>query len=634
MTKSRIFISHCSDDAEIMQAVMKTIPELFAQYDVFCTFDKGIDVGKERADEIRRNLLESDYMIAFVTDAYLRSVICISEISAFWLQNKPVFPIIYNGDSGRLFLEKLTGSDRIFLDATTADETALTQELKETFPLIQHPETAYAWIQAQPSDPDLPKDGRNPRPYIGSEAVYEMILRHCLQSGILRIQDRPLPSGIFHTKFLEEKPEEIWLVGTTNGGMVRNYAETFADALAAGTNVYCMIGDKDSSFCKDVGAIESFPTEFHGNTEAWQKRADQEASRLSREFDSVSDQLRQIAGKAAQKARRNQKEPGHLYFGSTFTLIRQTVILTVNEKENTLWAWLSVTIPPKKAADGTLGIEVQSKADDGNIHYRSLAENLKVHVREMAEIARFRNCMYEITAEGNVPQRFEEKKDPAAFSSVRKQWETWYGSAERRMQRRKRSHSCLDLIEIAAQHPLKDGKTPDKAFQERLDFGIELYEKLKQEGRDVHLYVPGSIHIPDTVALCTAGITYLQESGRVDPKDILDESVNEEYKGADGVYNSADECYVASEIYKDGDYEDLYCICSANQMLRKKLFYFRFGVIPKMWAVPDDSFHSDIGEIFESIPDVLEKDPDWQKKDSFQFIRTRKERMPGWKDSE
>ena len=631
MQKQRIFISHCSDDTKIMDAVIRTIPDVFAEYEVFCTYEKGIDVGKDRADEIRRNLLESDFMIAFVTDAYLRSVICISEISSFWLQNKPVFPIIYNGESGQLFLEKLTGTDKIFFDVLSSRPEKIGEELKTVLPLVHHAEKAQQWLQKQ-SDPDRPLSGHSVRPYIGSESVYGPILEYCLQSGIVRMQDRPLPAGVFRKKFLEEHPEEIWIVGTNNGGLVRNYAETFADALAAGTDVYCMIAGRDSDFCKDVGAIEAFPSEFE-TAEEWQKKADGEAARLVREYDGVLDQLQQIYANGRHRARSRHTTPGHLYFGNTFTLIRQTIILTVNETANTLWAWLSVTIPPKKAADGTLGIEVQSQADDGNVHYRSLAENLKMHVREMAMIARFRNCFQEIGQEVHI-QSEETEAESSSLASVRPQWEAWYAAAERRMARRKRTPSGIDLIEIAAQHPLKDGKVPDTAFQDRLDFAIELYEKLTQAGRRVHLYVPGSIHIPDTVALCTAGIAYLKESGRVALQDILPEEINAEYKGEDGVYNSADECYVAAEIYKDGPYEDLYCICSANQMLRKKLFYFRFGIIPKMWALPDDSFHSDIGEIFESIPDVLEKDADWQKHDSRHFIRTRKARMPGYQNNE
>lgn len=56
-------------------------------------------------------------------------------------------------------------------------------------------------------------------------------------------------------------------------------------------------------------------------------------------------------------------------------------------------------------------------------------------------------------------------------------------------------------------------------------------------------------------------------------ENIFGEDMNYKYKGNLGVYNSADECYVASEIYKNGRYADLYSICSPNQMLRKQLFY-------------------------------------------------------------
>ena len=56
--------------------------------------------------------------------------------------------------------------------------------------------------------------------------------------------------------------------------------------------------------------------------------------------------------------------------------------------------------------------------------------------------------------------------------------------------------------------------------------------------------------------------------------------MNRRYKGEQGVYNTADECFVASRIFFDGDYRRLHCVCSPNQIQRKKLFYIAFGVIP------------------------------------------------------
>ena len=215
-------------------------------------------------------------------------------------------------------------------------------------------------------------------------------------------------------------------------------------------------------------------------------------------------------------------------------------------------------------------------------------------------------------------------------AEAKKEWQKYYDTAKQNMAKRKLRDSKLDLIEIAAQHPLKNGITPDTAFEQRLKTGISLYNELKANGRNAKIYIPGSLHIGDDVSLSSAGIKYLKDSGAVDTDDILDESVNDLYKNNEGVYNSADECYVASKIFSDGEYTNLYCICSANQMMRKKLFYFRFGIIPQIYTVPDDNFHDDMYEIFEGVPDVIFGDHDWQDEKSYHYNRTRIERMRGF----
>ena len=58
------------------------------------------------------------------------------------------------------------------------------------------------------------------------------------------------------------------------------------------------------------------------------------------------------------------------------------------------------------------------------------------------------------------------------------------------------------LIEVAAQHPLIDGTTPNSEFAARLDESIELLNKI---GSNAHIYVPGSRHsyngIDDKISL-------------------------------------------------------------------------------------------------------------------------------------
>jgi hypothetical protein len=64
-------------------------------------------------------------------------------------------------------------------------------------------------------------------------------------------------------------------------------------------------------------------------------------------------------------------------------------------------------------------------------------------------------------------------------------------------------------------------------------------------------------------------------------------------------------------------------------MLRKKLFYLAFGVVPRFITVPDiDDFHDDIHEIFTAIPNVLYRDHTWQDEDSVFGRRAREERIP------
>lgn len=100
-----------------------------------------------------------------------------------------------------------------------------------------------------------------------------------------------------------------------------------------------------------------------------------------------------------------------------------------------------------------------------------------------------------------------------------------------------------------------------------------------------------------------------------------------------GVYNSADECFVASYFFnlEEEQFGELICVCSPNQVARKTLFYLENGVMPQVYSVPvDKMFHNIVGEVFDQIPYILLKDHNWQSSDSKEANRTRCERMPGY----
>lgn len=95
-----------------------------------------------------------------------------------------------------------------------------------------------------------------------------------------------------------------------------------------------------------------------------------------------------------------------------------------------------------------------------------------------------------------------------------------------------------------------------------------------------------------------------------------------------GVYNSSDECFVASKIYDEIGAGELHCVCSSAQMMRKILSYIYFGYVPYMHTVScDNMYHDYIDEIFVNIP-ILPNDQDALQGNSDEAERLRRLRKP------
>ena len=132
------------------------------------------------------------------------------------------------------------------------------------------------------------------------------------------------------------------------------------------------------------------------------------------------------------------------------------------------------------------------------------------------------------------------------------------------------------LIEVAAQHPLKAGEFPGEEFAKRLDAALEFYQKNVGSGERIKFYIPGSRHsyngVADKVSLAKAGTEYLIAKG-IKPEDIYGGAENLKYKGEAGVYNSSDECYVATELFEDNNFGKIVVFCSPAQLMRKALSF-------------------------------------------------------------
>ena len=193
--------------------------------------------------------------------------------------------------------------------------------------------------------------------------------------------------------------------------------------------------------------------------------------------------------------------------------------------------------------------------------------------------------------------------------------------------------NCKGILIEAASMVLSEGVRPNPEFALRLDFAAELYNKLKSTATFVHIYVPGSLHktngVADQLSLSEAGKRYLVSLG-IPAEDILGDEQNIKYKQGDGVYNTADECYVTSSIFLNGDYSELHCCCSPIQVTRKWFYYLEFGVIALIHSVPYKN--SDVQDIvleqLRSIENVIYNDHSAQSHDSEVFIRSRIERKP------
>lgn len=275
-------------------------------------------------------------------------------------------------------------------------------------------------------------------------------------------------------------------------------------------------------------------------------------------------------------------------------------------KDGSIRAWLTMSLPPYKSR---YCFVLRGKRNSGKVSEAEELDFIEMMENNFDKIWEFAS---------NTPE-----------GALYESWMKKYQNAKRNMELSKVRKSVL--VEISAQHPLVDGLRPNEEFQCRLLAGVELYNKLTTQGKQVKLYVPGSLHMDggkaDKISLSEAGTRFLIKQG-IPAKKIYGEDANELFKGEEGVYNSSDECYVASRLFQEHKFGQLYCVCSSAQMMRKALSYIQFGCLPYFHTVSaDEMFHNFIDEIFRNIPLVLQDD-DALQSGSAEAERLRQLRNP------
>ena len=218
---------------------------------------------------------------------------------------------------------------------------------------------------------------------------------------------------------------------------------------------------------------------------------------------------------------------------------------------------------------------------------------------------------------------------------TREHWEERRAQAHLLMTERTGKPSVL--IEVSAQHQLRDGIQPGPEFEARLLQGRQLYLQARNDGKAAEIIVTGSRHregeVADKVPLWEAGKTFLIAQG-IPETDIRGEDLMNRYKGGDepwpGVFNSADEAYVASSYFKETpDFGEMHTIVGPAQLHRKMLHYLWMGVLPLAWSVPlSVVYHDYLKEAWDFLPFVLTQDPDHQQPGSLAARHSRERRVP------
>ena len=193
------------------------------------------------------------------------------------------------------------------------------------------------------------------------------------------------------------------------------------------------------------------------------------------------------------------------------------------------------------------------------------------------------------------------------ISRAQEEWSRKYHEARALMEERCRIPSVL--IEVAAQHPLVGGLYPNAEFRARLDRAVQIYGEYRSRGMSAEFYVPGSRHVdegwPDQVSLSHAGLEYLLKQG-IPLEQLHGDDLNARYRGDDGVYGPADECFVAASYFKDQGFGAMATVLAPAQLPRKMVHYIHFGVIPLAFTAPTDDPHHDlVHELFVAVPHAL-----------------------------
>jgi len=593
----RIFISHAQDDFNSTK-IKDLLKSILNKYGIFFSVDPeaGIETGKSLHEEINRELKECSIFMAVVTENYVRSAYCLYEMSVARYLQKSNF-IIYTNENIKKRINTIV--DPEWISVILGDKGPGDDDIKKMQKLsgdIGNEQLIKEFLT------EIAEKTSSNRTFVGmSDEMYNNLIDYCQQEGITKFTN----GSVYSAKEKIEKfshAKKVYIVTTTGAALFKELREkAMVDALRNEAEIKIILPDRDSQFCQDVAEAESDRPEFNLVI------AQQNRFRIESEFVASIQYLNE----AYCLAKENYTgDIGSITCYNSRTLLRETIVLLLLD-DGSYWGWVNMTIPPLRTSE-TPCFAIDTYKNDG------LCKKIVKHCE----------CLTRVAKKGIRKINGKTPADKMETSSHEEYWHNKKALSEEFMKKRRGLSKVL--IEVAAQHPLVEGEYPNPEFQNRLDKALQLSEEIGRE--KVWFYSPGSLHKfnnkVDKIALSTAGKNYLTAHG-IDKNHIYAENANVKYKGEDGVYNSADESYVASCIFKDDDFGRMICICSPFQIMRKTFYYMEFGLIAECYGVTaKDMFHNPISEYFGSLHYTVNIDHSWQDDNSEAAEKSRKDRKP------
>ncbi|MBQ9868616.1 MAG: toll/interleukin-1 receptor domain-containing protein [Ruminococcus sp.] len=369
--KKQIFVSHCSDDKDIMQAFSKYIEPIFERQITFFNTSGNKNTtkpGEVLSESLKRNINKSDAVIALITDSYLRSEVCLAELSACWFANKKIIPIIFNGNEGADIVKKIFGKNIIYIDSLLPEKQCAINLLNAFVRLkIRFKELHDKRLALLLSILFFKNAKQTPahRSFIGSKYQYESTIRYCNEYGIKQICN----IGVPFSKIKEElsKMDEIFILSSTGENIINGLSADFiTNHISKGKDITVIVAKSDSDFINDLANIE-FPIDPELNKK-----------RLNNSLENVLINLEICYQQSPAKTK------GKIYLENFSTLLRQTIIL--GKKENYVWGLCSLTLPPLKTIDGP-----PTMVFSGSIKEQNMAKTMYEHVCKIDEYAKQHN---------------------------------------------------------------------------------------------------------------------------------------------------------------------------------------------------------------------------------------------------